>query len=88
MPIVTSQRAGTYPTGMERGSQMLHHDFDFGSSRERVAQMRTEVEHNRLEARLAKAHSSRGGGRLEVEEVVPRRGRVARGAAVVAALFR
>ena len=86
MPIVTSHRAGTYPTGKERDSQMLYHDF--GSSRERVAQMRTEVEHNRLEARLAKAHSSRGGGRLEVEEVVPRRGRVARGAAVVAALFR
>jgi len=60
---------------------MLHHDFEFGSGRERMAQMRTEVEHNRLEARLAKAARSN-------EEVTLPRGMVARSAAVVTALFR
>jgi hypothetical protein len=60
---------------------MLHHDFEFGSGRERMAQMRTEVEHNRLEDRLAKAARSH-------EEVALPRGMVARSAAVVTALFR
>jgi hypothetical protein len=60
---------------------MLHHDFEFGSGRERMAQMRTEVEHTRLEDRLAKAARSN-------DEVALRRGMVARGAAVVTALFR
>ena len=59
----------------------MYHDFDRGLGRERMAQMRAEVEHDRLEARLARAARSDGGG-------VGRRGRVARGAALVTALFR
>jgi len=42
--------------------------------------MRKEVEHNRLDARLARAARSEGDG-------AARRGRVARGAALVTALF-
>ncbi len=59
----------------------MYHDFDHGLARERTAQMRKEVEHNRLEARLARAARSDGGG-------VAREGRVARGAALLTALFR
>ncbi len=57
---------------------MLHQDFGLG--RERMVQMRTEVAHNRLEARL-----SQGPG---LEDAVPRKSMAARGAAVVMALFR
>ncbi len=53
----------------------------YGLGRERVAQIRKEVEHNRLEARLARAARSEEGN-------VTRQGRVARGAALVTALFR
>ncbi|CAN5659238.1 hypothetical protein BH18ACT11_BH18ACT11_21940 [soil metagenome] len=53
----------------------------YGLGRERVAQMRKEVEHNRLEARLARAARSDEGN-------VTRQGRVARGAGLVTALFR
>ncbi len=67
-------------TEKQRGAQM-YHDFDYGLGRERAAQMRKEVEHNRLEARLAQAARSDEGN-------VARRGRVARGAALVTALFR
>jgi len=59
----------------------MYHDFDHGLAREQMAQMREEVEHNRLEARLARAARSDGGG-------VAREGRVARGAALLTALFR
>ncbi|MDQ3639764.1 MAG: hypothetical protein M3426_17580 [Actinomycetota bacterium] len=59
----------------------MYHDFDHGLAREQTAQMRKEVEHNRLEARLARAARSDGGG-------VAREGRVARGAALLTALFR
>jgi hypothetical protein len=59
----------------------MYHDFDYGLAREQTAQMRKEVEHNRLEARLARAARSDGGG-------VAREGRVARGAALLTALFR
>jgi len=58
----------------------MYHDFDHVLARERVSQMRKEVEHNRL-ARLARAARSDGDG-------VASRGRVARGAALVTALFR
>jgi hypothetical protein len=47
-------RAGTYPAEKERGPGMFHPDFDYGLGKERVVQMRTEVEHNRLESRLVK----------------------------------
>jgi hypothetical protein len=59
----------------------MYQDFDYGLARERVSQMRKEVEHNRLDARLARSARSDGDG-------VARRGRVARGAALVTALFR
>jgi hypothetical protein len=59
----------------------MYQDFDHGLGRERVGQMHMEVEHNRLEARLAKAARSN-------EYSVTRRGRVARGVALVMALFR
>jgi hypothetical protein len=69
---------------IERGETMLHQDF--GLSGERMVQMRTEVEHNRLEARLATARLSNKGAGLE--EAVPRKGMAARSAAVLMALFR
>jgi hypothetical protein len=59
----------------------MYQDFDHGLARERTVQMRKEVEHNRLDARSARAARSDGEG-------VARRGRVARGAALVTALFR
>ena len=59
----------------------MYQDFDYGLARERTARMREEVAHNRLEARLARAAWSDGEG-------VARRGGVARGAALVTALFR
>ena len=72
--------AGTYPTEKKRGVQM-YHDFDHGLARERMVQMRKTIEHNRLEASLARAA-------LSNEVSVTRRGRVARGAALLTALFR
>jgi hypothetical protein len=59
----------------------MYQDFDRGLAGERTSRMREEVEQNRLDARLAKAaHSD--------EDDVARRGRVARGVALVTALFR
>ena len=58
----------------------MYQDFDRGLARERTAQMREEVEHNRLDTRLARAARS--------EEGTTHRGRVARGVALVTALFR
>jgi len=71
--------AGTHPTEMERGAQM-YQGFEQELARERVAQMRKEVDGDRL-ARLARASRSD-------EDGVARRGRVARGAALLTALFR
>ena len=59
----------------------MYQDFERGLAREWTAQMRKEVEHNRMGARLAKAARSD-------EDGVARRGRVARGGALVTALFR
>jgi hypothetical protein len=59
----------------------MYQDFDRGLARERTAQMRTEIAHNRLDARLAKAARSD-------EDGATRRGRVARGVALATALFR
>jgi hypothetical protein len=62
---------------------MLHHDV--WSGRERMLDMRAEVERNRLEARLAKARLSKD---AELEEAAPRkRSLAARGEAVLMALF-
>ncbi len=77
---------------------MLHPDFERELGRERVAQLRREVDHDRLEARLrredrlAKAvglseEASLAKARLGEAPVV-RGGMVARGATFVAALFR
>jgi hypothetical protein len=71
--------AGTYPTEKQRGG-LMYQDFDYGLARERTVQMRKEVAHNRLDARLARAARSDGDG-------VASRGRVARGAALLTALF-
>jgi len=59
----------------------MYQDVDHGLGRVRVEQMRMEVEHNRLEACLAKAARSN-------EDSVNRRDRFARGVALVMALFR
>jgi hypothetical protein len=58
----------------------MYLDFDNGLARERAARMRAEVARNRLEARPAKA------GRTG-EDGAAREGSVARGAALVSALF-
>jgi hypothetical protein len=89
--------AGTLPTEMERGEQM-YHGFEHEMARERVAQMRAEVEYNRLdtrlarEARFAKASSSSEQARLAKarlgREAVLRGGVLGRGTTFVAALFR
>ena len=69
--------AGTHPTDTARRQTMLHQEL----GRERRAQIRREVEHDRLDARLGKAARSD-------EDGAARRGRVARGVALVTALFR
>jgi hypothetical protein len=71
--------AGKYPTEKQR-SGLMYHDFDHLLARERTAQMRKEVDSDRL-ARLAQASRSD-------EDGVTRRGTVARGAALLTALFR
>jgi hypothetical protein len=82
---------------------MLYHELDYRLGKERVVQMRKEVEHNRLEARLtkearlAKAASLSEEARLAKtrlakarlsEEAVLRRGMLTRGTTFVTALFR
>ena len=91
-------KAGTFPTEMERGEGMLHPNFECELTRERVTQMRAEVEHNRLEARLAReacfaeASSLSEEARLAKarlgEDTVLRGGVLSRGTTFVAALFR
>ena len=71
--------AGTHPTEKQR-SGLMYHDFDHLLARERMTKMRKEVDGDRL-ARLARDSRSD-------EDGVARRGRVARGAALVTALFR
>ena len=63
---------------------MLHQEFELG--RQRAVDLRTEVERNRLEARLHKGASQAKGSLLE--EISPPRGLFARSAAFAAALFR
>ena len=89
--------AGTYPTEKRRGAQM-YQGFEHELARDRVAQMRTEVEHNRLEARLAREDRFAKASSLSEEarlakarlggEAVLRGGMLARGTTFVAALFR
>jgi hypothetical protein len=58
----------------------MYQDFDNGLARERAAQIRAEVERDRREARLVRASRSDGDGGTA-------RGRFARGAALLTALF-
>ena len=64
---------------------MLHQEFELG--RQRAVDLRTEVERNRLEARLHKAHHKAKGSLLE-EISPPPKGLFARSAAFATALFR
>ena len=92
------QRAGRFPTEEERGERMLHPYVERELGRERVVQMRKEVAHDRLEARLVReARLARAAALSEQarmakarsgEEPVVRGSMVARGATFVAALFR
>lgn len=59
---------------------MFYGGYDYQLGKDRMEQARTEIERNRLEARLAKVT------RLDEEET--RRGAVSRGTALVAALLR
>jgi hypothetical protein len=82
---------------MERGAQM-YQGFEHELARERTAQMRAEVEHNRLEARLARearfatASSLSEEARLAKarlsEGTVSHRGLFSRGTTFVTALLR
>ena len=63
---------------------MLHQEFELG--RQRAVDLRTEVERNRLEARLHKGARQAKGSLLE--EISPPKGLFARSAAFATALFR
>lgn len=60
---------------------MFYGGYDHQAGKERAVRMRREVEHDRLEARLANSALTHG-------EDLLRRGIAARGGAVVTALFR
>ena len=64
---------------------MLHQEFEFG--RQRAVDLRTEVERNRLEACLHKAHHNAKGS-LSEQISPPAKGLFARSAAFATALFR
>ncbi len=81
-------RSGTHPikkANRDGSEMMLHQDVHFGLGRERRMQMRREVEHNRLEARLAAVRPGRDAG---PDEAGSRRSLAARSATVVISLFR
>ena len=66
---------------------MFHPDFDYGLVRERVVQMRNEVEHNRLESSLAReARLAKAAGLSE--ETGFRRSMVTRRTTFITTLFR
>ena len=67
-----------YQEYKERSEMMLYQDLELG--RERMVQMRTEVEHNRLVSRLSRSAGLEGSH--------PRKSLAARSAALVMALFR
>jgi hypothetical protein len=66
----------------------MYLEYDLGWSRQRAAQIRTEVEHNRLEARLAKARLAEEVRPAEEDLRTGSRGMFVRGTAAVMALFR
>ena len=63
---------------------MLHQEFELG--RQRAVDLRTEVERNRLEARLHKTHHKAKGSLSE--EISPPKGLFSRSATFATALFR
>ena len=71
----------THSTKEERSETMFYGGYDYQLGKDRMEQARTEIERNRLEARLAE------GARLEQADET-RRSAVARGTALVAALLR
>ncbi len=91
-------KAGAFPAEMERGEGMLHPNFERELGRERAAQMRAEVERNRLDARSAREARFSKAAALSEEarlakaraggEAVLRGGVLGRGTTFVAALFR
>ena len=64
---------------------MFHQEFELG--RQRAVDLRTEVERNRLEARLHKTHH-KAKGSLSEQISPPPKGLFARSAAFATALFR
>lgn len=81
-------RSGTHPikkANRDRSETMLHQDVHFGLGRERRVQMRREVEHNRMKARLAAVRLGKDAG---PEEAGSRRSLAARSATVIISLFR
>ena len=78
--------AGTYPSDKEKGGRMFHPEFEYELGKERVVEMRKEVEHDRLEARLSE--EARLAKVSLSEEAVFRQGKLTRGTTFVTALFR
>ena len=91
-------RAGAFLAEKERGGGMLHPNFERELGRERAAQMRAEVERNRLDARSAReARLSRAAALSEEASLAKARsggdaslrgGVLGRGTSFVAALLR
>jgi hypothetical protein len=81
--------AGTGPTVRSKGGQQMYHGFDYGLGTERRIQMREEVEHERLQARLRSARREQEAkAGAFYAEIAPRRTLIARGATFAMALFR
>jgi hypothetical protein len=66
----------------------MYHGFDHGVGRERRIQMRKEVEHERLQARLRSARREEANAGAFYAEIAPRRNLIARGATSAMALLR
>jgi hypothetical protein len=66
----------------------MYHGFDYGLGRERRIQMREEVEHDRLQARLRSASREEAKAGAFYAEIALRRNVIARGASFAIALFR
>lgn len=86
-------RSGTDPirkVNRDGREKMLNQDFDSGPGRERRRVQMREVEHNRLEARLAaiRLAANRSGMHAGPEEAATCGNPATRGAVVVTALFR
>ncbi len=95
MPIVPLLGRDTGPTNKffkERSEKMFYGGYDYQMVSQRMAEMRTEVERNRLHSRFAQeAHQPKDAATaaaLSAEELSPPKGMAARSIAVVMALFR